>query len=229
MAWLMMLLFSKIRGNGEFSALRNRMVDEQIVRRGVADPRVLEAMRRVPRHLFVPPEARSRAYVDHPLPIGHGQTISQPYIVAKMTELLACTGEEKVLEIGTGSGYQTTMLAEVAREVHSIEIVEPLFRKALTLLEKFYPQVHLYHGDGSSGLPDEAPFDAILLTAAPVRIPETLERQVKVGGRIVAPIGEREQELVVWTRTPSGFERRTVFGVRFVPMTGDAMKTEDRT
>ncbi len=203
------------------------MVDEQIVRRQILDSRVVDAMRKIPRHRFVPKGRRAEAYEDHPLQIGYGQTISQPYIVAKMTELLGCKGDEKLLEIGTGSGYQTAVLAEVAKQVFSIEIVESLFYKSLEILGKYSSRIRLRCGDGYVGWPEEAPFDGILLTAAPAKIPEPLKTQVKLGGKIIAPVGTQGQELIELIRTPSGFERRTVFSVRFVPMTGLAMESSE--
>ena len=204
-------------------AARERMVEEQIAARGVRDPAVLAAMRSVPRDRFVPAEVRRDAYTDGPLAIGHGQTISQPYIVALMTELARPAREMKVLEVGTGSGYQAAVLAECVREVLSIEIVEPLARRADALLKELgYRNVRVRVGDGYDGWPEEAPFDAILVTAAPDRIPQPLLDQLRVGGRLVIPVGGGRQDLVVVTRTESGYERRTEIPVRFVPMTGKA-------
>jgi protein-L-isoaspartate(D-aspartate) O-methyltransferase len=206
-------------------ARREAMVRDQIERRGVRDPRVLAAMRAVPRHAFVPSALRAEAYEDEPLPIGHGQTISQPYIVALMTELARLDAGAKVLEIGTGSGYQAAVLACVAREVYSIEILAPLAETAATRLRELgYSNVEVRAGDGYRGWPDEAPFDAILLTAAPTRIPPALLEQLAPGGRLVAPVGDRDQDLVVVTRTESGFVERVVLPVRFVPMTGEAQR-----
>ncbi len=199
------------------------MVAEQIVARGIRQPTVLEALRAVPRHLFVPEDARNAAYADHPLPIGHGQTISQPYIVALMTELLELSGGEKVLEIGTGSGYQAAVLAHLGAAVYSIEIVAPLAQQARRDLERAgYAGVHLRTGDGYRGWLEEAPFDRVILTAAPREIPEPLIDQLAVGGILVAPVGEGVQDLVVVRKTEHGLERRTVEAVRFVPMTGEA-------
>jgi protein-L-isoaspartate(D-aspartate) O-methyltransferase len=207
------------------TAARHRMVAEQIERRGIRDPRVLEAMRKVPRHAFVPEEQLARAYDDRPLSIGLDQTISQPAIVAHMTELAALSPGDRVLEIGTGSGYQAAVLAELTDEVYSIEIVGPLARRAAeTLQELGYDRVQLRVGDGYQGWPEAAPFDAIVVTAAPPRIPEPLKRQLKVGGRLVIPVGERAQELLVLTRTEAGFTERSVYPVRFVPMTGEAQR-----
>jgi protein-L-isoaspartate(D-aspartate) O-methyltransferase len=206
---------------------RNAMVARQIEARGVRSPAVLQAMRAVPRHEFVPEAVRARAYQDSPLPIGEGQTISQPYIVALMTELAAPRKGARVLEIGTGSGYQAAVLAELGAQVHSIEIVEPLGRQAAETLKRLgYATVKTRIGDGYRGWPQAAPFDAILVTAAPPRIPEPLKQQLAVGGRLVVPVGEDEQELLVLTRTKTGFEERRVLPVRFVPMTGEAQKPQ---
>ncbi len=201
---------------------RDAMVERQIAARGISSPAVLQALRQVPRHAFVPPAWRAQAYADHPLPIGHDQTISQPYIVALMTELSAATAGHKVLEIGTGSGYQAAVLAALGCKVFSVEIVEPLAAEAAErLAELGYGQVQVRAGDGYAGWPDEAPFDAILITAAPPRIPEPLLAQLAVGGRLVVPVGEGIQELTVVTRTEEGYQRRGVLPVRFVPMTGE--------
>jgi protein-L-isoaspartate(D-aspartate) O-methyltransferase len=200
---------------------REEMVAAQIVARGVKDAATLAAMRKVPRHLFVPPEARAQAYEDHPLPIGHGQTISQPYIVAFMTEAAGLSGGETVLEIGTGSGYQSAVLAEIAARVFTIEIVAPLAAASAALLKQLgYANVSVRSGDGYLGWPEAAPFDAILVTAAAPRIPEPLERQLKDGGRLVVPVGDDWQELVVVTRRGERFEEKKLLPVRFVPMTG---------
>jgi protein-L-isoaspartate(D-aspartate) O-methyltransferase len=204
------------------AAARVRMVKEQIQARGVTDERVLAAMEKVPRHEFIPGAGKDHAYEDHPVPIGHGQTISQPYIVAVMTELAELDGDARVLEVGTGSGYQAAVLAEVAGAVYTVEIVQPLAERARALLgELGYTKVQVRHGDGYRGWPEEAPFDAILVTAAPPRIPEPLKAQLAVGGRLVIPVGDRHQELLVIQRTASGYAERTVFPVRFVPMTGE--------
>ena len=207
------------------SAERERMVKEQIERRGIKDPRVLAALRKVPRHMFVPEEQIRFAYEDRPLPIGEEQTISQPLIVAMMTELAELSPEKKVLEIGTGSGYQAAILAEVAGEVYSIEIVDTLAQRAAATLRRLgYSKVQVRAGDGYKGWPEAAPFDAIVVTAAPPKIPEPLRQQLKVGGKLVVPVGEENQDLIVVTRTEKGFDQRVVTAVRFVPMTGEAQR-----
>ncbi len=204
------------------------MVALQIASRDVSDERVLAAMRRVPRHAFVPDELVREAYDDRPLPIGHGQTISQPYIVGFMSSALELSGDERVLEIGTGSGYQAAVLAELAREVYTIEIVPELGRQAEQLLRELgYENVHVRIGDGYLGWPEVAPFDAILVTAAPDHVPQPLIDQLTIGGRMILPIGEERQELVLLRRTESGLEREQVLPVRFVPMTGIAEERGD--
>jgi len=200
---------------------REEMVAAQIEERGVRDPRTLAAMRKVPRHLFVPPNLVRDAYSDHPLPIGHGQTISQPYIVAFMTEALGLRGGEKVLEVGTGSGYQAAVLAEIAARVYTIEIVAPLADEARERLARLgYRNVEVRAGDGYQGWAEAAPFDAVIVTAAAPRIPEPLKQQLKDGGRLVIPVGEDDQELMVVTRRGSHYVEERVLPVRFVPMTG---------
>jgi protein-L-isoaspartate(D-aspartate) O-methyltransferase len=201
------------------AAARVRMVEEQIAARGIADPAVLQAMRTVPRHEFVPARARADAYADWALPIGHGQTISQPYVVALMTELAAVKPRDRVLEIGTGSGYQAAILSALGADVYTVEIVEPLARGAEAVLRRLgYGGVHVRHGDGSRGWPEAAPFAAIVVTAAPPEVPAALVAQLAPGGRLVIPVGEGEQELRVLVRTPSGIETRASVPVRFVPM-----------
>jgi len=207
---------------------RNRMVQTQIEARGVKDPQVLESMRTVPRHLFVPDVYRDAAYNDSPLPIGQGQTISQPYIVALMTELLEVSEGGRVLEIGTGSGYQAAVLAEMGVEVFSIEIKTKLCEKAADTLEGLgYSNAHVRCGDGYGGWPEEEPFDGIIVTAAPDRIPDPLLEQLKDSARMVIPVGEFYQELKVITRSGDGFEERSVIPVRFVPMTGEIERQRD--
>lgn len=197
------------------------MVRRQIAARGIRDPDVLEAMRSVPRHEFVPPEQLDGAYADRPLPIGHDQTISQPYIVAYMTDALEVGPDDRVLEVGTGCGYQTAVLAEIAREVLSVEIVPALARRAArTLRELGYRNVRVIAGDGRRGWPRAAPFDAILLTAAPPEVPEALLDQLADGGRLVAPVGPGlSQTIRRWRRRGPALEREDLIGVRFVPMT----------
>ncbi len=207
----------------ERSEERDEMVSRQIESRGVSDPLVLDAMRAVPRHLFVPEPYKGRAYVDSPLPIGERQTISQPYIVALMTELMLLEGDEKVLEVGTGSGYQAAVLAELGVEVFSIEIVESLAERSKKLLDAMgYGNIAVRCGDGYRGWPEQAPFDAIMVTAAPDHIPEPLLEQLKKGGRLVIPVGGFNQDLVRITRRGDSFERELIIPVRFVPMTGEA-------
>ncbi len=201
------------------------MVEAQIERRDVTDSLVLEAMRTVPRHLFVPESYRQESYRDGPLPIGHDQTISQPYIVALMTELLQIDSTSKVLEIGTGSGYQAAILAEISDSVYSIEIIPELAHRADTLLDSLgYADVHVRAGDGYRGWPEAAPFDAIIVTAAPPKIPQPLVDQLKVGGRMVIPVGEFYQELLLVQKTEKGVIKKSIIPVRFVPMTGEAQK-----
>lgn len=203
----------------DFAAERRMMVETQIRARGVRDPLVLAAMAKVPRHLFVPESLRGRAYADEPLPIGDGQTISQPYIVAYMTEALRLQGGEKVLEIGTGSGYQTAVLAEIAGEVWTIELVETLARRARAALDGLgCANIRYRVGDGSGGWPEEAPFDAVMVTAAAPEMPAALERQLGPGGRMIVPVGTDLQELILVRRTRKGIERATLLAVRFVPL-----------
>jgi len=206
-----------------YQAQREAMVEYQIKDRGVKDPRVLEVMRKVPRHRFVRDEDRYQAYGDHPVPIGHGQTISQPYIVALMTELLQPKKDDVVLEIGTGSGYQAAVLAELVKEVYTIEIVEPLGKQARERLEELgYKNVQVMIGDGYKGWPEHAPFDGIMVTAAPETIPQPLVQQLKDGGRLVIPVGEYHQELQVVMKKGDKIEIQPSIAVRFVPMTGEA-------
>jgi protein-L-isoaspartate(D-aspartate) O-methyltransferase len=206
----------------DWQAARERMVATQIAARGIRDPAVLAAMRSVPRHEFVNPEFLDQAYADRPLPIGFGVTISQPYIVSYMTEALELSSDDRVLEVGTGSGYQTAVLAEIASEVHSIEIVPPLARRAGGKLRELgYHNVRVICADGHQGWPRAAPFDAILLTAAPTSIPHPLVEQLAMGGRLVAPVGPGFDQIVQRLRkTPRGVVFEELIGVRFVPMTG---------
>ena len=208
---------------------RERMLREQIEARGVTDARVLAALRAVPRHELVPEAQRDYAYEDRPLPIGHGQTISQPYIVALMSEALELDENERVLEIGTGSGYQAAVLGELAREVYSIEIVAPLAERAkLDLARLGYDNVQVRQGDGYRGWPEQAPFDAIVVTAAPEHVPQALVDQLAVGGRLVIPVGRGVQELLRITRDEQGVHEERLLGVRFVPMTGEAREPREK-
>jgi protein-L-isoaspartate(D-aspartate) O-methyltransferase len=209
------------------AAERERMVRDQIERRGIIDERVLKAMRSVPRHLFVPEANREHAYEDRALAIEEGQTISQPYIVALMTELARVGPGSRVLEIGTGSGYQAAVLDAVGAEVYSVEIVGELARSAERRLKSLhYNRVTVRHGDGYDGWPEKAPFDAVLITAAPPKVPEPLKQQLKMGGRLVAPVGDWQQNLIVLTRMQDGFDTREVIPVIFVPMTGKARSSK---
>jgi protein-L-isoaspartate(D-aspartate) O-methyltransferase len=197
------------------------MVREQIVARGIEDPRVLEAMGRVPRHEFVPTAQRGEAYEDWPLPIGYGQTISQPYIVAFMTAALEPEPGDRVLEIGTGSGYQAAVLSCLVAEVYTVEIVDPLARRAEADLKRLgYTNVKVRAGDGHQGWPEAAPFDAIIVTCAPEQVPQALVDQLRVGGRMIIPVGSQwgAQELYLLRKKPTGMERQGVLPVRFVPM-----------
>lgn len=198
---------------------RARMVREQLRARGIRDPAVLDAMARVPRHRFVPPAYQHLAYADHPLPIGFEQTISQPYIVGYMTEAAQVSAEDRVLEVGTGSGYQAAVLAELASEVYSIEIVPELAARSRALLRELgYQDAHVRTGDGYVGWPEQAPFDAIVVTAAPDHVPPALVEQLAVGGRMVIPVGTGEQEMRVLTRTAAGVVEQRTLPVRFVPL-----------
>jgi protein-L-isoaspartate(D-aspartate) O-methyltransferase len=204
------------------AGLRERMVRDQIEERGVRDPAVLRAMRTVPRHLFMPESVRAQAYADHPVPIGYGQTISQPYIVAFMTELLEPRKDIAVLEIGTGSGYQAAVLARLVQHVYSIEIVPELAQRASSSLKALgFHNVTVRHGDGYKGWPEHAPFDRIILTAAPPEVPKALLDQLRPGGKLVAPVGSSVfgQQLVVIEKSGDGkLKRRSVLPVMFVPM-----------
>ena len=199
--------------------IRERMVATQIESRGVSDPKVLEVMRRVPRHVFVPEAEQEAAYYDGPLPIGHGQTISQPYIVAYMTERLNIQPTDRVLEVGTGSGYQTAVLAGLAKTVYTMELVEPLIREARQKLETIgYRNIHFRTGDAWKGWPDEAPFDKIMVTAAPDEIPEVLVNQLKEGGKIIVPVGIGTQELIEGEKHHEILKKTNTILVRFVPL-----------
>lgn len=202
---------------------RLRMVDEQIARRGLQDPRLLSAMRTVPRHRFVPPDELDWAYSDGPLPIGHGQTISQPYIVALMTDRLHLAPTARVLEVGTGSGYQAAILGKMAAEVHTIEVIPELARRAEAILgELGFAHVHVHVGDGSLGWPEAAPYDGILVAAAAPDVPPPLLDQLAEGGRLVLPVGSRGfQELQVWERRGGALHCERGIPVAFVPLRGE--------
>jgi len=205
----------------EMTRARARMVAEQLRGRDIGSARVLEAMGRVPRHLFVPEDLRAQAYSDHPLPIGYGQTISQPYIVAFMTQALDVRPEHRVLEIGTGSGYQAAILGALGGQVYTIEIIAPLAESATrTLAQLGYTNVHVRDGNGYAGWPEEAPFDRIMVTAAPDDVPKALVDQLKLDGLLAIPVGTVVQELRIMRRTSSGMQTLETLAVRFVPMTG---------
>jgi len=198
---------------------RLKMVETQIISRGIKDERVIAAMKKVPRHLFVPAEMVDYAYNDEPVPIGEGQTISQPYIVAYMTEVLQLQPEDRVLEIGTGSGYQTAILAELVKEVYTVEIIASLSLRAQEVLGKLgYRNIYFKIGDGTFGWEEYSPYEAIMVTAAPARIPQQLEKQLKPGGRLVIPVGSAFQDLYLVTREKDGFKRKKLLPVRFVPL-----------
>jgi len=205
---------------------RQRMVQEQLMSRGVRDERVLAAMNKVPREEFVPQDSRAASYADQPLPIGYGQTISQPYIVAFMTEQLRPKPSDRVLEVGTGSGYQAAILAELVAEVYSVEIVEPLAKNAEATLQRLgCKNVHLKIGDGYKGWPETAPFDAIIVTCAPDKVPQPLIDQLRDGGRMVIPVGDRfAQELYLLEKKNGQLKQSATLPVRFVPMAGEATK-----
>ena len=208
----------------DFPAQRERMVEEQIVMRGVVEESVLAAMRKVPREEFVPEELRAASYDDRPLPIGYEQTISQPFIVAFMTQQLRPQSGDRVLEIGTGSGYQAAILAELVAEVYSVEIIEPLAKTAETTLQRLgYKNVHVKAGDGYKGWPEHAPFDCVIVTCAPDHVPKPLVEQLKEGGRMIIPVGSLgEQDLYLVEKENGELRQRAVSPVRFVPMTGEA-------
>src|SRR4030043_313289 len=219
---------SELNPKGDFKAMREKMVETQIKARGVKNPRVLSPLLKVERHRFVPEENLNSAYSDQPLPIGEGQTISQPYIVALMTELLDLKGDEKVLEVGTGSGYQAAILAELAKEVYTIEIIEKLATSAKKLLlDLGYKNIKVKAGDGYLGWPEAAPFDAIIVTCAPDHIPKPLMDQLREGGRMVIPVGEFTQELKKIVKRGGKLETTNVIPVIFVPMTGYGLKKKE--
>lgn len=211
----------------EFEKLRINMVIDQIMKRGVKDPLVIGAMEKVERHLFVPVKLRSYAYQDRPLPIGEGQTISQPYIVAYMSELLELNSKSKVLEIGTGSGYQAAILGEICSEVYSIEIVESLQKRAAFVLDSLkYENIKTYCRDGYVGLRDQAPFNGIIVTCSPTDIPEALLAQLAEGGRMVIPVGEKNVKKLILLKKQNGkISKQNVLPVRFVPMVDEKGKS----
>jgi protein-L-isoaspartate(D-aspartate) O-methyltransferase len=211
----------------DYKALCEEMVKGQIEARGVKDERLLAAMRKVERHKFIPAEFRHLAYKDTASPIGEDQTISQPYIVALMTELLQLKGEEKVLEIGTGSGYQAAILAELAKEVYTIEILPELAERAEKLLKKLgYQNIKVKTGNGYLGWPQDAPFDGIIITCAPEEVPAPLIEQLAVGGRMVVPVGRGSQMLKLIVKKEGGIEEKSIIPVIFVPMVGGQRKSE---
>ena len=212
--------------NSQYYKKRWEMVETQLIPRGIKDPNVIKAMLKIPRHEFIPEDLREHAYSDNPVPIGMDQTISQPYIVALMTELLSLKNEEKVLEVGTGSGYQAAILAEIGCEVYTIEIIESLTLNSQRVLQRLgYSNIHFKTGDGYRGWPEMAPFDAIIVTAAPGHTPQPLIDQLKMEGRMVIPVGDLYQDLLLIHKTPKGINKKNVTPVRFVPMTGEAQQS----
>ena len=227
------LIFALIAGTGchrsptttsEFATDRNKMVEQQLRPRGIHDQRVLDAMTKVPREEFIPEGIRAQAYADNALPIGHDQTISQPFIVAYMTEQLRLQPSDRVLEIGTGSGYQAAILAELAKDVYTIEIVEPLAKDASARLARLgYNNAHVKTGDGFQGWPEVAPFDAIIVTCAPDKVPPPLTQQLKDGGRMIVPVGSGiDQQLYLLEKKNGELAQTAILPVRFVPMMGEA-------
>jgi protein-L-isoaspartate(D-aspartate) O-methyltransferase len=232
-SWLIVVVLAatgchhKPASTSEFAAERQKMVQEQLKPRGIHDERVLSAMSKVPREAFVPENMRAQSYADSALPIGHDQTISQPFIVAYMTEQLRVQPTDRVLEIGTGSGYQAAVLAELAKEVYTIEIVEPLAKDASARLAQLgYNNAHVKIGDGYQGWPEVAPFDAIIVTCAPDKVPEPLAQQLKEGGRMIIPVGSgmMDQQLYLLEKKDGELAQRAILPVRFVPMAGEAAK-----
>lgn len=220
-----------VSDSAEFKKARHHMVKTTIKNRGISDPNVLAAMQTVPRHCFVPKDLLSAAYSDRPLPIGEGQTISQPYVVALMTEILRPSKNHRILEIGTGSGYQAAVLAQVAAHVYTIEIKEKLYHKASNTLKSLgYTSIQTRHADGYFGWPEQAPFDAIMITAAIDHIPPPLLKQLKDGGRLALPLGNpfSYQNLVMVTKQGEDLSVKQITGVLFVPMTGYALKKPTR-
>jgi protein-L-isoaspartate(D-aspartate) O-methyltransferase len=226
---LLLLLGCEVAAADDFYAERQKMVQEQVIMRGITDENVIAAMRMVPRHLFVPMMLRLAAYGDRPLPIGHYQTISQPYMVALMSEKLALKPGDRVLEVGTGSGYEAAVLAQMGMQVYTIEVVDSLGKEAEVLLHNLgYKNVKVKIGDGFGGWPEHAPFDAVIVTCAPEKVPPPLIEQTREGGRIVIPVGKPgDQKLWVMERKEGKLEKRAILPVRFVPMTGKAEKAEE--
>lgn len=223
MFMLVSLLAAGAAGGDRYAGKRWEMVENQIISRGIRSSDVIRAMLNVPRHEFIPQTLRDEAYNDCPVPVGKGQTISQPYIVALMTDLLNPNPGIKILEVGTGSGYQAAVLAETGCDLYTIEIVEDLARRARLILERLgYTDIKYRIGDGYQGWVEYAPFDGIIVTAAPGRIPEKLLEQLKVGGRMVIPVGGENQELKLIEKTESGVKEKRITAVRFVPMTGES-------
>ena len=228
--WLLVVVLvatgcrQKVTSTSEFAAERQKMVQEQLKPRGIHDERVLAAMAKVPREEFVPENLRNKSYWDSALPIGHDQTISQPFIVAFMTEQLRPQPTDRVLEIGTGTGYQTAVLAELVKDVYTIEIIEPLAKDASARLARLdYNNAHVKVGDGYQGWPDVAPFDAIIVTCAPDKVPQPLTQQLKEGGRIIIPVGNGlDQQLFLLEKKDGQIAERAILPVRFVEMTGEA-------
>ena len=220
--------FERRSGEDPYLKARKKMVEEQLASwsRGIKDKRVLDAMEKVPRHEFVPDDLKDQAYEDCPLPIGYGQTISQPYIVAFMTEQLNPKPDDRVLEIGTGSGYQAAVLSLLVKEVYSIEIIEPLAKRAEETCKRLgYTNVFIKAGDGYRGWPEKAPFDSIIVTCAPEKIPEPLIEQLKEGGRMIIPVGPIwDQSLYLLVKKGKEIQKQAVLPVRFVPMTGEIQK-----
>src|SRR5438270_3412599 len=216
----------KTVSTSEFAAARQKMVEQQLKPRGIHDERVLAAMVKVPREEFVPENLRAQSYSDNALPIGHDQTISQPFIVAFMTEQLRLQPNDRVLEIGTGSGYQTAVLAELVKEVYTIEIIEPLAKNASARLARLdYNNAHVKVGDGFQGWPEVAPFDAIIVTCAPDKVPQPLTEQLKDGGRMLVPVGSGiDQQLYLLEKKNGQLAQTAILPVRFVPMMGEAAK-----
>ena len=228
---LLLLIFALIASGDQYAAERARMIEEDLRGRDITDQVVLDAMGKVPRHLFVEARYRDAAYADHPLPIGEGQTISQPYIVALMTQVLRLKPSDRVLEIGTGSGYQAAVLAVIVKEVYTIEIVKPLADRAQKLLADLgYRNVTVKYGDGYQGWEEHAPFDAVIITAAADRIPEPLIRQLKDGGRLIMPVGGTPfvQTLTLGTKRGSRLDTERICPVAFVPMTGEIQKKKEK-